>query len=224
MSKPPFKLFKYPSRNRPERFFNSLESIHNNISDKDYYHVSCTLDTDDLTMNNPQVIERINSYPNTSIEWGASESKINAVNRSMPNIEWDILFCHSDDMIFTLYGFDVLVGIDMLNNFPDFDGLLHYPDQDAKAALATMFIAGRKYYQRFNYIYHPSYKSVFCDNEVQDIAKILGKYFYCDYQINLHLNPAYGHLERDEMFNRQQGDWPQDELNYYQRRALNFYL
>jgi hypothetical protein len=130
----------------------------------------------------------------------------------------------SDDMLFTVFGFDVMVGVDMMTHFGDGDGLLHYPDQDAKEYLATMYIAGRKYYERFGYIYHPSYKSLWCDNEVMDIAIKLGKYKFTGYQINLHLNPAYGHLEKDEMFLRQQGDWGEDELNYYNRKNKNFYL
>jgi len=224
MSNPPFKLFKYPSRGRPDRFFKSLDSIYNNASDKDYFHVSCTLDTDDLTMNNKEVLDRINSYPNISIGWGTSESKIGAINRSMPDIEWDICICMSDDMVFNIFGFDVMIGVDMLNHFPDFDGLLHYPDQDAKEHLATMYIAGRKFYDRFGYIYHPSYKSLWCDNEIQEVAKRLGKYKYCGYQINVHLNPAYGHLEKDEMFLKQQGYWVEDEMNFNQRKARNFDL
>lgn len=225
MNNPPFKLFKYPSRGRPDNFFKSLDSIYNNVSDKDYFHVSCTLDSDDETMNNEAVIEKINSYFNISIEWGLSESKIHAINRSMPkNLDWDVIFCMSDDMVFNIFGFDVMVGIDMMNHFPEGDGILHYPDQDARQALATMYIAGKKYYDTFGYIYHPSYKSVWCDNEAQDVAKALNKYFYCGYQINLHMNPAYGHRERDEMFNRQQGDWPHDEANYLKRKANNFDL
>ncbi len=223
MSNPPFKLFKFPSRGRPERFFKSLDSIVNNISDKDYYHVACTLDEDDLTMNNPEVIERINTYPNCSIQWGTSTSKIHAVNRDMPDIPFDIIFNHSDDMIFTAVGFDVSVGVDMVTHFPDFDGLLHYPDQDAKQALATMYIAGKKWWEsRGKNIYHPSYKSLWCDNEEMIAAQEAGKYFYCGYQINLHLNPAYGHLERDEMFNTQQNHWAEDEANFHNRRLINF--
>lgn len=222
MGNPPFKLFKYPSRGRPHHFFNSLDSIYNNVSDKDYFHVSCTIDEDDPTMNNSDVLDRIMSYPNISIELGLSDSKVHAINRSMPDIDWDILICMSDDMVFNIFGFDVMVGVDMMNHFPDGDGLLHYPDQDARDALATMFIAGKKYYDRFGYIYHPSYRAVFCDNEVQDIAKMLGRYKYCGYQINLHMNPAYGHRERDEMFNRQQGEWVYDEANYHARKARNF--
>jgi len=225
MSKPLFILFKYPSRGRPERFFTSLDSIINNISDKYYFHVSCTLDEDDLSMNNPEIIERIMGYKNVSIEWGKSTSKINAVNRSMPDIDWDIVVNMSDDMIFTMFGFDTHIKVDMLTHFPNLDGLLHYPDQDAKDWLATMYIAGKRWWEfRNKYIYHPSYLSLWCDNEEMDVAKIMDKYKYCCYQINIHLNPAYNHLPKDDMFNEQQGHWNQDEANYYARKAKNFDL
>jgi hypothetical protein len=222
MEQPLKILFKYPSRGRPQRFFDALDSIYRNISDTDYYHIACTLDEDDETMNNPAVIEHINAYGTASIQWGKSKSKIDAINRSMPGYDWDIIICMSDDMQFNVFGFDTMIRVDMLTHFSDLDGLLHYPDQDAKQWLATMYIAGRKFYDRFGYIYHPSYKSLWCDNEVMDVARMLGKYKYTGYQINVHLNPAYGHLPKDDMFNEQQGYWTEDEMNYNARKGLNF--
>lgn len=222
----PFKiLFKYPSRGRPQRFFDGLDNLIANIADVDYYHISCTLDDDDETMNNKEVIDKISTYKNTSIGWGKSMSKIDAVNRSIPDYNFDILVNMSDDMRFNLYGFDQCIRVDMNNHFPNFDGLLHYPDQDAKEWLATMYIAGRKWWEfRNKYIYHPSYLSLFCDNEEMDVARMLGKYKYLGYQINLHLNPAYGHLERDNMFNEQQWHWNIDEENYKKRKQTFFGL
>ena len=227
MNKPPFILFKFPSRGRPERFFNSLDSIYNNIDDHTNYHVSCTLDSDDVTMNNEDVISRIRTRKNISIEWGKSKSKVDAVNRNVPRVPFDIIINHSDDMLFTVYGFDTMIRVDMLAHFPNFDGLLHYPDQDAKEHLATMYIAGRKWWEfRDKKIYHPSYKSLWCDNEEMAVAQLCDKYKYCGYQINIHLNPAYAHnnMPRDEMFDRQQGDWQEDELNFHKRKQNNFYL
>jgi len=121
MSNPPFKLFKFPSRGRPDRFFKSLDSIYNNVSDKDYFHVSATLDIDDPLMNNDDVKARIFLYPNISIGWGKSESKVHAVNRSMPDIDWDILICMSDDMLFNIFGFDTMIGVDFMTHSADGD-------------------------------------------------------------------------------------------------------
>lgn len=216
MSEPFNILYKYPSRNRPTRFFEGLDTIINNTADKDYFHVACTLDLDDLSMNNEGVINKIESYPNTSIQWGESISKIDAVNRSMPDYDWDIIVNMSDDMRFNLYGFDQCIRIDMNAHFPNFDGLLHYPDQDAKDWLATMYIAGKNFYNKFGFIYDPQFKSLWCDNLVMKTAQHMGKYKYCGYQINVHLNPAYGHLEKDSMFLEQQGHWGHDELIYQQ--------
>lgn len=221
MSKWPTKiLFKYPSRGRRERFLKGMENILLHIKDENNFQILVTADEDD-----PQM-EELPDFKNTLVIYGKSDSKIHAINRDMElaDPDWDIVVCMSDDMEFNLYGFDDCIRIDMNEHFPDMDGLLHYPDQDAKEWLATMYIAGRKFYDRFGYIYHPSYKSLWCDNEIQDVAKRLGKYRYCGYQINLHHNPAYGHLPKDEMFLQQQGFWVEDETNYHKRKANNFDL
>lgn len=217
-------LFKYPSRSRPDRFFTGLDNIISMVANKNDYHILCTLDEDDPTMNNDTVKERLQSYSNTSVAWGLSKSKVDAFNRDMPNEGYDILVGMSDDMKFIAYGFDELFREGFRINAPDFDGYMHYPDQDAKHMLATLYVGGRTFYQRFGYIYHPSYLSVFCDNETQDVAQILGKYHYLGIPLVHHLNPAYGHLPRDEMFNRQQDMWNTDEANYHKRKLKYFDL
>jgi hypothetical protein len=218
-------LFKFPSRSRPKRFFETLDNLHQMIADKNNFHVICTLDLDDTTMNNNEVKEKINTYKNVSYSWGKSMSKIHAFNRDMEDITgWDICVAISDDMRFTAYGFDNLIREGFQNQAPDLDALLHYPDNDAKQAVPVLYIAGRKYFQRDLFIYNPIYWSLFCDNESADVAKLRGKYHYMGVQILNHLNPAYGHLPRDEQFNRQQDMWGHDEKIYHIRKANNFGL
>jgi hypothetical protein len=180
-------------------------------------------------MNNQEVWSRILNYPNCHAIYGQSQSKVDAINRDFEYggkwDDFDILICMSDDMRFNTFGFDDMIRVDMNALLPDFDGILHYPDQDAKSALATLYVAGRKWWEfRDKKIYHPSYKSLWCDNEEMIVAQMLGKYRYPGYNIVLHLNPAYGHLPRDPLFNEQQGHWPEDEKNYHERKANNFYL
>ena len=169
-------LFKFPCRGRKDMFFESLESIHNFIADKENYHVSLTLDTDDEILNKPDVVEKINEFSNTSIEWGLSESKIHAINRSMPDYDWDVIICWSQDMFAKMYGFDQIIREGVLNIWGDtgLDGLAHFPEPDSKQYLNVLYIATRKYYERFGYIYHPSYKSLWCDNESMEVANKLG--------------------------------------------------
>jgi len=223
--KKPIILFKLPSRGRPERFFKALDSIVLNLACDYAYHISCTLDEDDTTMNNDEVVSKIAAYKNTSIEWGASKSKIDAINRSMPEVPWDILVVCSDDIYFNVYGFDELIRNEMSQHFADNDGFLHFHEKDSGAALCVMSVMGKKYYDRFGYIYHPDFRSLFADNEATEVAKILGKYIYINYSIMEHLNPAYGYIERDEMFDEQQQvGWTIDQQTYNRRKEKNFDL
>ncbi len=189
----------------------------------DAFHISATLDIDDAEMNQKDVIDRINSYRNISIQWGLSESKIHAINRDMAEYG-DIIIAMQDDLLFTCYGFDEFIRQSFAQYFPDLDGLLHFPDGCVKEELATIYIAGRPFYNRIGNIYPPMYKSLWCDNHVMEVAKLLNKHQYVNMPILTHLCAAYGHLERDKMFNRQQNDWEQDQSIFESQKSNNFYL
>jgi hypothetical protein len=182
-------------------------------------------------MNSYVYTKIVSEYNNIKVVYGKSDSKIDAINRDINQVadfwaeaaDWDILVVHSDDMMMMMNGWDEIIRMEFIQS--GLDTLLHLPDQDAKAALATMYIAGRIFYERFMYIYDPRFKSLWCDNLVQDIAIKLKKYRYVDIpHVISHLNPVYGHLERDELFDRQQADWGEDENMYRQIKANGFEL
>ena len=216
-------LFKYPSRQRRERFLQGLDSILENLHDQENFQILVTADIDDPEMRDlPQYII---DHPRIRVQYGTSKSKIHAVNRDMEfaDDDWDIVVVMSDDFRIIFDGFDEVVRGQYKEH--GLDTLLHSADQDAKNLLATMYIAGKDFYNRFGYIYHPQFLSVWCDNLVQDIAQLLGKYVYFDCTgLILHLNPAYGHLERDEMFDEQQGHWEHDEKLYREIRERGYDL
>lgn len=222
-------LFKYPCRGREKSFFESLDSLDSNIRDRNNYHIGLTIDTDDSILNTPEVIAKIKAYPNTSIQWGLSKSKIDAVNRDFPNYDYDVVCIWSNDMKCLFYGMDDVMREYMyhiINQHGD-DFLFHIPDRDAREQLNVLYVATKKYYQRFNYVYHPSYLSLWSDNESMCVAKMLGRYHYVGVpELFVHENPAYHQygIERDELFNEQQGHWAQDEANFHSRRSINFDL
>lgn len=216
-------LFKFASRGRKERFFTSLDSIYTNIADPDNFFVSATLDTDDEEMNNPEVIARIGGYKNISIAWGLSKSKVNAINRDMPQYG-DIIIAMQDDLIFNCYAFDEYIRQAFAEHFPDFDGLTHWPDGDVKEELATIYIAGRLFYNLIGNVYPPQYNSLWCDNHIFEMAKILKKHQYINFPLLRHFCAAYGHGTRDAMFDRQQKDWNHDFLIFQHEQSLNFGL
>jgi hypothetical protein len=218
-------LIKFPSRQRPERFFTALDACIDNIQDKENYFISATLDSDDETVNNEEFISRVRTRRNVGIEWGLSESKVDAINRSMPNIHWDILVVLSDDQFFNIFGWDTLVRTEMNNHFPNGDGYLHFKEKDSREYLCVQTICDRRYYERFNYVYHPEYKSLFCDNHQMKVAQMLGKYVYIPYELMIHKNPAYTEygMERDELFNRQQEiGYSVDQQKFIEMQGRNF--
>jgi hypothetical protein len=225
-------LVKFPSRERPERFFKSMDALYNNCSQPELMLVLITCDLDDRSMCNPEVVERISKYKNAIVNYGNSQSKIHAINKDFDLIpdewkDWGIVVNLADDMIMNIYGWDGLIRADMATVSPDLDLLLHYLDTDTRGALATMYIAGRKFYERFNYVYNPIYHSLFCDNEIEDMAKMLGKWHYTGYSIYTHYNSAYGHKDypKDELFIRQQEvGWSVDQQTYNIRKSQNFGL
>jgi hypothetical protein len=157
------------------------------------------------------------------IKRGQSKNKIDAINRDINEFDWDwdILVNVSDDMIIEK-GFDDVVREAFENSL---DLFLHLPDGFANERLATMSIMGRDYYNRFGYIYHPSYESVYCDDEAMNVAKILNKYLYVDKHVFKHIHPANvgAHLMDDQYKKTEAADvHARDCTNYQNRKNNNF--
>jgi hypothetical protein len=218
-------LFKLTTRSRYARAIEALDSIYNNLVNKEDFHVIVSMDVDDLEMAKPEVVEVLNKYKNLTHYYGISYSKVNAINRDVSLApEYDVLVNWSDDQYATCFGFDDIIREAMQNNFPDTDGVTHFPDTITGDLLITLSIIGKKYMDRFNYIYHPSYISLFCDNEFGDVAKKLGKYVFIDKSIYIHKHPAFGLVPTDEQYIHTESFYSQDGANYQERKSNNFYL
>lgn len=214
-------LFKFTTRSRPELFLRGMNSIIDNCTNENY-QILVSVDKDDTSM---ATMEQ-NFWGNSKVVfcYGHSTGKINAINRDLNVIDkWDILVNMSDDMVFNTKGFDVIIR----ESFAAFEGgyeldrCIHFPDGNT-TELITMSILGRKYFDRFGYIYHPDYISLFCDNEQTDVAKLLGKYCYTPIMIFEHLHPAFGKAQSDQQYDHTESFWHQDEATYKLRRSMNF--
>jgi hypothetical protein len=224
-------LFKYASRSRNEKFFDGLDNILSNLNDLNNFCILCSLDADDETMNNQQSIKRITEYvkkhpANIVIKFGKSKNKIDAINRDVnefkERFDFDILVNFSDDMQFIVQSFDKIIREKFYIAYPNLDGNIYFNDGFVGDAISTMSIIGRKYYDKFNYIYHPSYNSLWCDNEYTMVAKTEKKIVYFDEKIYIHNHPANiggfidTQLMKTESFNEI------DRENFNKRLTNNF--
>ncbi len=204
-------LVKFPTRQRPDKFLKVLdEYIQTSVVPYKIFYVIIA-DKDDDTMNNKTVQNRIAARENVLIVYGDSKTKIEAVNAYIPplDFQWDILLLASDDMIPIVDGWDNVIGEKMDEYYPDGDGVLWFNDGYQGKKLNTLPIMGRKYYERFGFIYNPVYITWWCDNEFMEIANILGKQTYFDQVIIEHQHPDNINTDYDELYiknNNHHGD------------------
>jgi hypothetical protein len=224
-------LFKYASRSRTQKFFVGLDNILTNLSDLNNFCILISLDIDDYSMNNKETINRlleyVNKYPEKIIiKFGSSKNKIDAINRDVNEIKekfnFDILVNFSDDMEFIEHSFDEIIRGKFFMFYPDTDGNIYFNDGFTGERLSTMSIIGRKYYDKFNYIYHPSYHSLWCDNEYTEVAKTSQKIIYFHERIFNHNHPSNVGGFIDEQLIKTESFSDIDRQNYEQRLKNNF--
>lgn len=216
-------LFKYTTRGRRDNFLRGIDSIINNVEDKENYHILISVENafHDHKMHPLPVLNCPHTY---NVNPDAPTTKIDAINRDVNEFEydWDIIINMSDDMVFHAKGFDNVIrsyfkedwGIDTYKSLLFFDG--------NRSDIITMSILGRKYYDRDKYIYHPSYKSVYCDNEATDVAKMRGVLVECKEHLFTHLHPSYGKGNMDAQYVHTESFYAVDEQNYFNRRIKFF--
>jgi hypothetical protein len=152
-----------------------------------------SMDEDDVSMNNEQVRDRLNGLIDGGVDikyfYGNSKTKIEAINADMDKAsdDWDMVFNGQDDMIPTAEGYDDVMLTRLFELFPDTDGAVWLNDQYmGYDENCTIVAAGRKYYERFGYLYYPGYDSVFADNEYTEVGKALGKLVYVSDRVVKH--------------------------------------
>ncbi len=172
-------LFKYPTFGRKDWFFSTLDQYYAMIDNKTDFKFVISMNNNDPSMNNDEVKAKLDGYSNLEYHYGDHSCKIAAVNADMKGQDFDILFLVSDDMIPQVQGFDNRIREDMRANFPLLDGALHYNDGFyGKDVTITLSIMGKALYDHFGYIYHPDYKSIYCDNEFTEVVQGMKKVVY----------------------------------------------
>lgn len=219
-------LFKFPARERKDKLFEKLDSYYEMMLDKTNFSFLITIDEDDAYLNTSEVLSRLSKYDNLHAVVGESGGKIFACNRDIKEHEnpWDIVVLVSDDMMPKVKGYDMHIRKGFKKNFPDFDGVLHFNDGHQGEKLNTLCILGKKYYNRFGYIYHPSYISLYCDNEFMEVSRAMEKVYYSPMVIIEHQHWAWGFGNMDDVYKKNEGPIHADMKNFHKREKVGFEL
>jgi uncharacterized protein YlzI (FlbEa/FlbD family) len=227
-------LIVLPTRSRLDRCVKVLKSyIALSAHKETRFVVSC--DNDDLSMNQKTTINTINSLPNTTIIFNENKmvkngkvseftTKICAINSGVKGQDFDVCLLASDDMYPELMGYDSIIIKDMINFFPDTDGVLWYNDGYQGDKLNTLCILGKSYYNRFGYIYHPSYITLYCDNEFTKVSQKLKKCKYINKTIIRHKHWSHKDNDnsRDSLDKKNDVFAGHDEYNFRMRVENDF--
>lgn len=156
-----------------------------------------------------------------------NKTKIEACNANMSEIDWDwqIVVLVSDDMIPQLKGWDDVIRNHMLARYPGTNGILWFNDGFQGDKLNTLSIYGRAMYNELGYIYHPDYKSLFCDTELTDRCKgdLADRTTYIPYCIIRHEHPGTGYAQNmDALYQHNQRFWSTDMYTYIRRKTYPF--
>lgn len=221
-------LAKFPTRSRRKKFFEVLDLYYEYASDIDniQFVITCDIDDDDknVGMNTKEAIAKMKTYKNLNYHFTLNKNKIEACNKDISRYsDYDIILLISDDMIPIVKGYDQIIRDNMKEYFPDTDGILWFYDGNRKD-LNTLCILGKKYHDRFGYIYFNQYKSFYCDNEFTVVGNILKKQKYFDTCIIEHRHPDWKKGEYDKLYQKNSTMGSSDGYIYQERLRKNFDL
>ena len=220
-------LLKCPTRSRPQKVIQTLATymkLANNTKDIGVA-VSCD-DNDQSMLRNlvqEEIVRTLLPAGWSKLFFSPNTSKIQACNANMNEIDWnwDIVVLVSDDMIPQVKGWDDAIRNHMIARFPDTNGILWFNDGHQGDKLNTLCVFGRAMYESFGYIYHPDYKSLFCDTELTDLCKgkLADKCLYVQYCIIRHEHPGTGYAQNmDALYAHNQRFWSEDMYTYIRRK------
>ena len=212
-------LVKFPTRERHYKWSKLIRLYIDKASGPVQFMI--TLDHNDPQL--PYYLDTIKHLSEEGVDIlhyvDVSYGKIYACNRDMDHaIDWDIVVLASDDMVPVKNDWDKILIDEMTEHFPDTDGVLFHNDGYLEDKLNTMCILGKKYYDRFGFIYHKSFKSLWCDNLFQDQANKLGKMIYFPEVLFKHehfSNDVKNAHTRDALMSINESFYYEDKAMYY---------
>ena len=234
-TKKPKLLIKAPTRNRPDKFKEVFTRYVEYLSNNYPVRFVITCDSDDETMNNPEMRswldrmgDRVRKSGHTLVyHFGDSKNKIEAVNANMEGEEFDMLLLFSDDMIPQVLEYDEVIFKTAEYVFNETEaGALNFNDGYRKdwPSLMTLTVMSYDLYKKFGYIYNPEYTSIWADNEQTLACRMMGKLADVNLCIIRHEWVPGNHEGADELHQRNEAPelYMKDEEVFRKRMQNNF--
>jgi hypothetical protein len=181
--------------------------------------VLVTLDQDDARLVEYQRL--LVNHPWVGLNVIKPGGKIAAINDGISSLSWDICVLAQDD-VSPAVGWADTIATAFIRHAPDTDAVLYSPDGYQKYGpdgLNTMPMIGRVYYNRFGYVYHPDYVSLWCDNEFTEVSRKLGKEIK---HPEIILRHNWVGCNPDDLQRHNDSFWNKDMSTYNRRKREGF--
>ncbi len=207
-------LVHIPTRERPSKLRAAIDSFNDYAGGEVRFLLSC--DDDDSRM-----VLRADEFtdPNIRIRWGPRVSKIEAFNRDVEAMPWDILVSASDDMRACAQGWDTRI-IEAVKAYgPD---VALWCDDGRQKRLCTIPVMDRAYYQRDREIFNPEYRSFYADDEWHEKAQHRGRLERIPGPMFRHDQYQFVHATNDGLYRFNERHKATDKATYIRRRQNGF--
>lgn len=211
-------LLKCPTRGRREKFLETIKVWVSKALRIESLGIAVSLDTDDASMAD-FTVDDLPVVAWKRVFRSSNKTKIEACNANMGEIDWnwDIVILVSDDMIPEVEYYDEKIREKMPESL---DHAVWVYDGFQNERLNTLSILGRALYARWGYIYHPDYKSFFCDNEFTDWCRSHPAQCSVIPEVLIrHVHPLATGDAFDALYTRNQTYLEEDRRTYERRTA-----
>jgi hypothetical protein len=149
-----------------------------------------------------------------------NNSAIEAINNAAKIATGDLLIVVSDDFSCPQnWDMDLLKRLDGKEDF-----VVKTSDGGGQPWIMTLPIMDRKYYNRFGYIYHPSYVHLFADTEMTHVGDLLDRTIIVPMVFKHNHYSQKGGIPKDQISVKNDATWNQGEALYLERLKRNFDL
>lgn len=147
-----------------------------------------------------------------------TNTSVAAINYSASVCSGDLIMVISDDFE-PVHHFDEMLEL-FLSGKSDF---IVKTQDGTQGWIITLPIMDRMYYNRFGYIYHPSYTHMFCDTELTCVADYLGRKLISDILFK-HNHYSVGGIKKDSTSIKADLTWNQGEQIFLERFQRDFFI
>lgn len=158
-------------------------------------------------------------FPRTQVLVGDNSNAVQAINAAATEATGDIIMVISDDFSCQdnwVRKIEKAVQGKRDYLLKTFDGIQTY--------IVTLPIMDRAYYDRFGYIYHPSYQHMFADTEITHVADLIHRLHFRNDLIFQHNHHSVTKIRHDEVTKKAEATQLSGCANYLKRCRMKFDL